>query len=259
LINRIQAALGASDGLRRLIHFLAAKLLFSLPAGARRRIFAGNQHYCSICGSQLRAFLALHRPYHLWCPVCRSLQRHRLIWLMLQQRQLLDGSKPCRMLHIAPEEGLESNFRRIPGMVYLSGDLNNPRAMVKLDITNIQYPDSSFDFLLCSHVLEHVTDDRQAIREIWRVLSPGGWALILVPIMSEKTFEDPAITDPAERERVYSQFDHVRSYGLDFQDRLEQAEFRVSRVTTREIADHKDLGRLGLQDNETMFICEKKG
>ena len=256
----IRAALRAPDGLKRLLDFVIARVLFALPAAARKRLFAGTRYYCPICGSSLSRFLVLHRAYHLWCPVCRSLQRHRLIWLMFQRRNLLIGQsspRKLRMLHIAPEEGLAAHFRRAEGIQYLSGDLLNPRAMVKMDICDIQYPASSFDFILCSHVLEHVPDDRQAMREFYRVLSSGGWALILVPLRAGDTIEDPSVVDPAERERLFGQYDHVRVYGPDVRQRLEAAGFRVTPVTARSIVSEEDIDRMGLPGGDSLFVCEK--
>lgn len=76
---------------------------------------------------------------------------------------------------------------------YLTADLAEPRAMVRIDITNIPYPDRSFDVIICSHDLEHVPDDRKAIAEMFRTLDRDGLALILVPITAEQTLEDPSI------------------------------------------------------------------
>ena len=101
----------------------------------------------------------------------------------------LTGGKS--LLHFAPEACLEAQFRRFPGLDYHSADLYNRRAMHKIDITHIPLQDDSFDFVYCSHVLEHVPDDRQALAELQRVLRPGGQALILVPVKGEMTAEDP--------------------------------------------------------------------
>jgi ubiquinone/menaquinone biosynthesis C-methylase UbiE len=90
-----------------------------------------------------------------------------------------------------------------------------------MDITDIQYPDNTFDVIYCSHVLEHVPDDRKAMREFARVLKPEGWAVFMVSLSEEHTIEDPSITSPAERERLFGQHDHVRRYGPDFKDRLD--------------------------------------
>ena len=105
-----------------------------------------------------------------------------------------------------------------PNIDYLSADLNSPSAMVKMDITNIKYEDNSFDVIICNHVLEHIPDDRKAMSELYRVLKPGGWAILQVPIslLLNKTYEDPTVTTPEEREKVFGQSDHVRIYAKDY-------------------------------------------
>ncbi len=259
MLTRIRVALQSPDGLRRLLHFVLGKLLFSLPVSLRRWLFRGERAYCPLCKSSLRGFLRLHRRYHRYCPVCGSLQRQRLVWLLLEGQGLLAGlAGGKRMLHFAPEACLEAQFRRIPGLDYLSADLYSPKAMQKMDITNIPLPDDSFDFIYCSHVLEHVADDRQALSELWRVLRPGGQALLLVPLGGEITDEDPTITDPLARERRFGQFDHLRSYGLDFTARMQAAGFTVHLLHGDALGlSPADRTRLGLESGEILFLGQK--
>ena len=170
---------------------------------------------------------------------------------------LFDGT-PRKMLHIAPEAYLSRIFQQVPNLDYLSADLDSPRAMVKMDITNIQYPDNSFDVIICIHVLEHVPDDRQALSEFFRVLKPGGWAILQVPMSDrEVTYEDFTITSPAERERHFGQTDHVRWYGRDYKDRLARAGFQVQVDRfTREL-DSSEVRKNGLMYSEDVFLCRK--
>lgn len=161
------------------------------------------------------------------------------------------------MLHIAPEPALARRLMHLDNVDYLSADLFDPKAMVKMDITQIDYPDHSFDLIYCSHVLEHVSDDRKALGEFWRVLKPGGKAIILVPILGQVTFEDASITDPVERERVYGQHDHVRSYGLDFASRLEGSGFQVKPIKPQDLASEDEIKRMGLPTYETIFFCTR--
>jgi SAM-dependent methyltransferase len=123
------------------------------------------------------------------------------------------------MLHFAPEPCLRDLLTRV-AHPYVRADLDPSRGDVVLDLTRIDLPDASVDSLLCSHVLEHVDDDLRAMREIRRVLKPGGWALILVPLFADATWEDPSITRPEDRLRHFGQHDHVRAYGPDVVDRL---------------------------------------
>jgi SAM-dependent methyltransferase len=176
---------------------------------------------------------------------------------MVQKTDLFhDVSK--KMLHVAPEDQLSRLLEKTDSIDYLSSDLSSPTVMVKMDITDIQYPDNSFDVICCSHVLEHVEDDRQAMRELYRVLKPGGWAILQVPISGDTTFEDPSITSATARERLFGQNDHVRRYGRDYKDRLAGAGFSVSvDGFVRELSDH-DVTRLGLIRSEDVYFCRKE-
>ena len=131
------------------------------------------------------------------------------------------------MLHVAPEACFEARFKKILGDRYLTADLFNPRAMVKMDITDIRYPDHSFDVIYCGHVLEHVLDDRKAMSEFYRTLKTSGWAILLVPIIADETFEDASIVEPEDRLAAFGQADHVRIYGPDYVDRLRAVGFEV--------------------------------
>jgi SAM-dependent methyltransferase len=168
---------------------------------------------------------------------------------------LNDGS-PKVMLHFAPETELQRKFRSIPGVRYLSADLASPHAMQRIDITAIDWPDASFDIIYCSHVLEHVPDDRRAMSEMFRVLRPGGLVLIQVPFSVARAVEDLSVTDPAERERLFWQSDHVRLYGPDITDRLVAAGFDVNVVFPHEYVQPEDRERMSISA-EPLFLCHK--
>jgi SAM-dependent methyltransferase len=221
-------------------------------------LFYGDQYYCPICESHLSRFVILQRKYHLWCPVCRSLQRHRLSWIFLNSAHFRLNQGAKRLLHIAPEPALAAKLSKISGLDYLSADLNDPKAMVKMDICDIQFPDNSFDVIYCSHVLEHIPDDQKAMQEFWRVITPDGQAIIIVPITASTTIEDPAMTDPIEREKRFGQYDHVRCYGPDIKGRLEKAGFEVTRFTTEDLVAPGEILRQGLTSRETIFLCRKQ-
>ncbi len=218
-------------------------------------------YYCPLCERNIESFLSHGNPSRPQrrCPVCKSNRRNRMAWLFLKRfTNLFDGT-PKRFLHFAPESRLERRLREIPNLDYLSADLNEQRAMVAVDIRDIPYPACSFDAIYCSHVLEHVPEDRSAMQEIYRVLRPGSWALVLVPIQGEHTFEDPTVTTPEERVRLFGQVDHVRRYGRDIADRLREAGFRVSVYSTLQIAGEDGVERFGLHagDSGVVFFCEK--
>jgi SAM-dependent methyltransferase len=227
----------------------------------RKTFYLGTKHHCPICQSQVRQLKTMPtikpRPNAI-CPVCSSLERHRMIWLYFRNKTNLFSPEPKKMLHIAPEGCFVEYLNKLPQLDYLTGDLLNP-AMLKVDITDLQFPDNSFDIIYCSHVLEHVPDDRKAMRELSRVLKPSGWAVLQVPIEAEQTFEDLSITDPKERERLFGQFDHVRVYGPDYKDRLEESGFQVTVIDYLNQFDSKDRLRYGLTiEKDDIYLCTLK-
>ncbi len=193
-------------------------------------VFFGNKVECTVCSHSFRKFLtygATNRP-NVLCPRCRSIERHRLTNLYLREKTPF-YSAPLRVLHIAPEHCFFRRFRKIRNLDYVTADLASPLADVKMDLHHAPLSDNEFDVILCNHVLEHVEDDAQCMRELYRILKPGGFAILQVPIDETRrtTYEDPSITSPEERAIHFRQRDHVRLYGMDYPDRLAKAGFRV--------------------------------
>lgn len=217
----------------------------------------GTNRLCPLCNNSFSTFesFGVKNRKDVCCPYCKSLERHRLYILFFDRETNLFDPPQKKMLHIAPEPILMLKFKKSRHIDYLSADLYDPNAMVKMDITDIQYPENSFDVIFCSHVLEHVMDDKKAMREFLRVLKPDGWALLQVPIMAEKTIEDPTITDPQERLRVFGQHDHVRRYGKDYKDRLEETGFHVKVINASDIASKQEIETMRL--GSEIFFCTK--
>jgi SAM-dependent methyltransferase len=192
-------------------------------------LYKGNAVTCPCCGHSFASFASygyVKRP-NVLCRHCLSLERHRSLWLYFHQKTNLFKDK-LRVLHFAPEHQLQEKFKNAPNLDYISADLDMPTAMIQMDITNITFPDNAFDVIICNHVLEHVPDDHLAMSELYRVLKPGGWAILQTPMSNKaETEEDLTITDPKERERRFGQDDHVRTYGMDKKDRLESVGFKV--------------------------------
>ena len=184
--------------------------------------------------------------------------RHRALWLYIERRTDL-LTRPARLLHVAPEHVLQERLRSLPHIDYLSADLESPLAMEHFDLTDVPHADNSFDAIVCSHVLEHVPDDRAAMRELGRILKPGGWAIVQVPIDYERaqTLEDPAIQSPEERERAYWQADHMRLYANDFPDRLREEGLHVTVDHYLRTLPDAEVGRFGLISLEDIYVCRK--
>lgn len=193
-------------------------------------LYSGSAVECPCCGAVFRRFLPHGRPKRpdARCGRCQSLERHRLLFLYLRDRTRLFHA-PMQVLHFAPEAIMQRILRGQPDLRYITVDLDLPGVSAHIDITKLAFRERSFDAVLCLHVLEHIPDDRLAMQEIFRVLKPGGWAILQVPLDSTRaeTFEDPDITAPADRRRHFGQEDHVRVYGRDYRDRLEHAGFEV--------------------------------
>lgn len=188
------------------------------------------------------------------CPICRSLERDRLTSIVLGARRDLTLDHKS-LLHIAPERALAAALRDAKGVEYVSGDLFAADVSVRLDVQRLPFADRSFDVVYCSHVLEHVDDDRVAMREIRRVLRDDGWAILLVPIDADATDEDPECVDPAERRRRFGQEDHVRAYGPDYVDRLRGSGFAVESITADGVMSEAERHSMSVPSSETLFVC----
>src|SRR5690606_31148974 len=130
---------------------------------------------------------------------------------------------------------------------------------VNFDITAMPFDDARFDVVLANHVLEHVPDDLGAMKQVLRVLRPGGWALLQVPLDWSRptTYEDANIVDPRERMRAFGQADHVRWYGRDYLERLQKAGFLVEIRNIPGEAGASEVLRLGLDPQEVVYVCRK--
>jgi SAM-dependent methyltransferase len=228
---------------------------------ARALFFRGDAVHCPCCGGRYSGFAAAGEPPRAAaCPRCNSLERQRLLYLYLRDRTNLFTAR-LRVLHVAPEDCLQPVLSRRANLDYLSADLAAGAAMMPVDISNIGFADASFDVILCSHVLEHVADDRRAMRELYRVLKPSGWAIMQVPMDAsrEATLEDATVTGARERERLFGQWDHVRVYGRDYPSRLREAGFHVSAMRYASELPADAVRACGLDEHEEIFHCSKRG
>lgn len=221
----------------------------------------GNRYTDPIDGKSFKKFL----PYgyekqrdNVLSPSTLSLERHRLLWLYLQSETDF-FVKPLKMLHFAPEQAFYRRFRQQQNLDYTTTDLSSPLADVKADICQLPFEDNTFDVIFCNHVLEHIPDDTQAMRELYRVLKPGGWAVLQIPqdLSRATTFEDDSITDPKERAKIFGQYDHVRVYGRDYFDKLRSIGFEVQEVDYTQKMSKEQVERYCLADGEIIPVVKK--
>lgn len=191
-------------------------------------------------------------------PHSMSLERHRAIWLFLKNHTDF-FTRQQHFLHVAPEYCFLRRFKKQPNLKYTTADLSSPWADVKMDIRKMPFAENTFDSAMCNHVFEHVWEDVDSMREFYRVLKPGGWAIFQVPIRwnQPETYEDQSITDPLEREKHFGQKDHVRYYGADYPHRLTQAGFKVEVVDLNQTLSKNQMKRYGLLETERIIFCKK--
>ena len=208
---------------------------------------------CPMCGYH-GIFISVGRPtrFDARCVQCGCRERHRLMWLWITEggTNKLEGK---RILHFAPESVWRRKMRGNP--LYETADLYQAGVDHKIDIANLPFSDASYDVVMANHVLEHIDDDETAMRELYRVLKPGGVALITVPINTARqvTYRNPSISDAEGRLAHFGGTDHKRYYGLDFADLLSAPGFSVE---TFRMPPEQEV-RFGLLRNEWIYIARK--
>lgn len=223
----------------------------------------GDKFTDPIDGKSFRKFL----PYgygkqreNALSPSTLSLERHRLMWLFLNdETNFFTSTKKLKVLHIAPEQCFLNIFRKQENLDYITSDLESPIADVKADICDLPFKDNEFDVVFCNHVLEHIPNDKKAMQELYRVLKKGGFGIFQIPqdLSRATTFEDDSITDKKQRAEIFGQYDHVRVYGRDYFNKLRAVGFNVDEVDyTKKISSEK-LEKYCLMKGEILPVCYK--
>ncbi|HSQ02951.1 MAG TPA: methyltransferase domain-containing protein [Burkholderiales bacterium] len=247
--------------------------------------YLGNRYQCPACGARLRRFLPIWKsfprklreagfPYPLaafetfnaqafLCPSCNCSDRERLYALYLRDWVASHRQDERHVIvEFAPSLALSTWIRAVRTVQYRSADLFRRNVDDKVDITNMPgYESDSIDVVICSHVLEHIPDDRAALRELYRILKPGGFGIVMVPLMVgvTETHEDDTITAPVLRWKHFGQDDHVRLYGTaDFARRIAETGAEVMRLG-KEHFGADAFQQAGIADNSVLYIMKKPG
>jgi len=238
--------------------------------------FLGLRYRCPFCNLRFRKLEPRGRDLPIYaelgivggglreteCPWCRSNDRERLVYLFLQRETELFRA-PLRVLHVAPEARLRRAIAR-KQQSYETTDLAMPGVDFHSDLAAIPRRDGAYDAIVCSHVLEHVADDRAAMRELHRVLAPGGWAVLQVPIACRADHTDeesPGEPLPGdERARRFGDPTHRRLYTeADYVRRLEDAGFSVRATSAVELLGERSVRSYALTPGEKVFLCAGVG
>lgn len=241
--------------------------------------YRGSDYYCPFCKNNFRKLLpggfdldvitkyeiiGGGRRMNNVCPRCYSTDRDRLLYLFFTYKSDLLNSKK-KVFHVAPSGALKSYLSSLNELEYYTGTKHHDgfyyaKNIEIHDITQLSFETGKFDVVICNHVLEHVIDDRTAMKEIYRVLKPGGWAVLQVPLSKQidQTYEDDSITEPADREKYFGQFDHVRIYGPDYINRLEGTGFKVKTYNPySENWDVSDIEKFAINKKEDVYVAYK--
>jgi SAM-dependent methyltransferase len=219
------------------------------------------KRYCPACGNlvRLRNFGPgpNGRP-HASCPRCKSLERHRFLAVLVSSLKPAIGTVGT-LLDVAPSPQTSRILEslRPDRHVKLDLGLDGRRVDVLASLTDLPLAEASIDLLFCYHVLEHIPDDRAAMREIARVLTPEGLALVQVPIRFGTVTDEDVDTTPEERRQRFGQRDHVRWYGDDFEERLHEAGLTFQRVTPLEVLGADMCAWLRVEEDEPVWIVRR--
>ena len=223
--------------------------------------YRGSKYVDPIDGKGFRKFLpyGYENPREgVLSPSTLSLERHRLLWLYLKNETNFFKDN-FKLLHFAPEQAFHQRFQKLKNIEYTTTDLNSPIADVKADICNLPFNDNSYDVILCNHVLEHIPNDTKAMKELYRILKPGGWGIFQIPqdLKRDKTFEDNSITNKKERAKIFGQYDHVRIYGKDYFDKLRSVGFTVEEVDYTTKLSIEEVNKYRLAKGELIPLVKK--
>jgi len=211
---------------------------------------------CPICGHALKSFLPIEKG-ELLCPACGSGKRHRRLFLLL--RRELSSQNIGSILDFSPNKGFHHYAKKLFGALYQTTNFDpTDKTDFHFDITRIESPDDRFDLIFCYHVLEHIPEDIQAMRELFRILKSGGCCYIQTPFKEGAIYEDATIVTPEDRLKHFEQEDHVRIYSVDgLTHRLKSVGFLVDILHYQSSRNPEEAKKYGFKDEEFIIRAKK--
>lgn len=226
--------------------------------------FLKSRVKCPCCGWEGYGFRYLDCGWFIVpqveCPSCRAHERHRFFKLYLERTPphfLSSSEKSINILHFAPEHHFRKILESKKNLLLFSTDYTSealqsvspPRFVA--DIHHLPIKDERFIGIVCLHVLEHVKDDRKALLELARILSPQGELLLMVPFMMD---QEETIEYGEPRPDI---FDHVRGYSpCDFKERL--TAFTFEEIKPKNILSEEEINLYKIPDSQVLYVCRKK-
>ena len=213
-------------------------------------LYKGKEKGCNVCHKSFKQFITLPSQDQK-CPYCGSIDRNRRVWHVLEKDHLHQKKK---ILHFSPSRPIYRALKKSEAH-YTSTDFEGEfLADKQLDITRISEANQSFDLIICYHVLEHITEDKKALAELYRILKNDGQCLVQTPFKKGELYEDFSITTRHERLQHFGQEDHVRIYSAEaLKQRAEAVGFLVAQSDFKEETDNY----YGFKEEETILILSK--
>ena len=261
--------------IKKMINFVISKVYYNLHKNQVKL-------HCSVCANDIIRFLPIPNEYKeqskkygykyfgtgemtplytYICPSCGATDRERLYmyWLENYYKKKNNISKKEKMIHFAPENILSKALKDEKKFEYYTADLFMKNVDFQVDLMKLPFKDEEYDFFICSHVLEHVENDRQVVSELYRILKKGGSGILMAPISLaiEETYEDSSIVLPEDRWKHFGQDDHVRLYSHNgFVDLLQSSGFKVNQLGIDNFGTDLFYS-LGLKESSILYVVEK--
>lgn len=233
---------------------------------------SGSNRQCILCNSKVRDFLPGGRILDIYdnrniigdgfrekcyCPICSSTDRERWCFAVIKKHTKILETK-CTVLHIAPEDGIRNRILHNELCDYYSGDINKKRAYNIVDVTNIQYLDNFFDYIIMNDVLDKIIDIEKATRELKRVLKKDGKIIMSFPICMDFSTDENRLHPIEKRFQNLGQIERVRLFGYDYLSQLDQMGICAKAYIPKKEYTDDAIDKFGFTYNDIVLICTQK-